>query len=188
MFTQNLRTWLYLETQSLQMQLVMLGWGHTRLKWALHPKDGALTRREADTQKADTRWKGNHHVKTKVKTKWRTHNPTNIRSCQQQLGERHATDSPLGHPKGTNFANILIWDFWPHSGSVENKFLLFSVQYSSVQFISVAQSCPTLYDPMNCSTPGLPVHHQLLEFIQTHILSHQKKIIIIILMCPRLGG
>ena len=34
----------------------------------------------------------------------------------------------------------------------------------SVQFISVAQSCPTLYDPMNCSTPGLPVHHQLLEF------------------------
>ena len=42
MFTQNLRTWLYLETQSLQMQLVMLGWGHTRLKWALHPKDGAL--------------------------------------------------------------------------------------------------------------------------------------------------
>ena len=34
----------------------------------------------------------------------------------------------------------------------------------SVQFSSVAQSCPTLCDPMNCSTPGLPVHHQLLEF------------------------
>ena len=40
---------------------------------------------------------------------------------------------------------------------------------SSVQFSSVAQSCPTLCDPMNCSTPGLPVHHQLLEFTQTHI-------------------
>jgi len=40
---------------------------------------------------------------------------------------------------------------------------------SSVQFSSVAQSCPTLCDPMNCSTPGLPVHHQLTEFTQTHV-------------------
>ena len=38
----------------------------------------------------------------------------------------------------------------------------------SVQFSSVVQSCPTLCDPMNCSTPGLPVHHQLPEFTQTH--------------------
>ena len=37
----------------------------------------------------------------------------------------------------------------------------------SVQFSSVAQSCPTLCDPMNHSTPGLPVHHQLPEFTQT---------------------
>ena len=37
------------------------------------------------------------------------------------------------------------------------------------QFSSFAQSCPTRCDPMNCSTPGLPVHHQLLEFTQTHI-------------------
>ena len=41
--------------------------------------------------------------------------------------------------------------------------------YSSVQFSSVAQSCPTLCDPMNCSTPGLPVHHQLLEYTQTRV-------------------
>ena len=40
---------------------------------------------------------------------------------------------------------------------------------SSVQFGSVAQSCLTLCYPMNCSTPGLPVHHQLPEFTQTHI-------------------
>ena len=40
---------------------------------------------------------------------------------------------------------------------------------SSVQFSSVAQSCPTLCDPMNHSTPGLPVHHQLSESTQTHI-------------------
>ena len=39
----------------------------------------------------------------------------------------------------------------------------------SVQFSSVAQSCPTLCDPMNHSMPGLPVHHQLLEFTQTHV-------------------
>ena len=36
-------------------------------------------------------------------------------------------------------------------------------------FSSVAQSCLTLCDPMNCSTPGLPVHHQLPEFTQTHV-------------------
>ena len=34
---------------------------------------------------------------------------------------------------------------------------------------SVAQSCLTLCDPMNCSTPGLPVHHQLPELTQTHV-------------------
>ena len=44
---------------------------------------------------------------------------------------------------------------------------LFSV--CSVQFSSVAQSFPTICDPMDCSTPGLPVHHQLLKFTQTHV-------------------
>ena len=42
------------------------------------------------------------------------------------------------------------------------------VSFQSVQFSSVAQSCPTLCDPMNCSMPGLPVHHQLPELTQTH--------------------
>ena len=37
------------------------------------------------------------------------------------------------------------------------------------QFSSLAQSCPTFCDPMNHSTPGFPVHHQLPEFIQTHV-------------------
>ena len=37
------------------------------------------------------------------------------------------------------------------------------------QFSSIAQSCPTLCDPMYRNTPGLPVHHQILEFTQTHI-------------------
>ena len=41
--------------------------------------------------------------------------------------------------------------------------------FSSVQFSSVTESCLTLCDPMNRSTPGLPVHHQLTEFTQTHV-------------------
>ena len=40
---------------------------------------------------------------------------------------------------------------------------------SYVQFSSVAQSCPTLCNPMNCTMPGLPVHHQLPEFTQPHV-------------------
>ena len=51
------------------------------------------------------------------------------------------------------------WDTWH----------LFPNLFVSVQFSSVAQSCPTLCDPMNHSTPGLPVHHQLPEFTQTYI-------------------
>ena len=48
----------------------------------------------------------------------------------------------------------------------QNKYVLCIF---SIQFSSVAQSCPILCDPMNRSTPGLPVHHQLLEFTQTHV-------------------
>ena len=43
------------------------------------------------------------------------------------------------------------------------------VERCSVQFSSVVQSCPTLCNPMDCSTPGLPVHHPLPEFTQTHV-------------------
>ena len=43
------------------------------------------------------------------------------------------------------------------------------IEHMRDQFSSVAQSCPILCDPMNCSTPGFPVHHQLLELTQTHV-------------------
>ena len=43
------------------------------------------------------------------------------------------------------------------------------IAFSSVQFSSVTQSCPTLFHPMNLSMPGLPVCHQLLESTQTHV-------------------
>ena len=51
-------------------------------------------------------------------------------------------------------------------GNTFDILTIFSILYS-VQFSSVAQSCPTPCDPMNRSTPGLPVHHQLPEFTQT---------------------
>ena len=52
-----------------------------------------------------------------------------------------------------------------------NSLIFYSLLGSSLsdQFSSVAQSCLTLCDPMNHSTPGLPVHHQLPEFTQTHV-------------------
>ena len=46
---------------------------------------------------------------------------------------------------------------------------MYFVLRRKVQFNLVTQSCPTLCDPMNCSTPGLPVYHQLQEFTQTHV-------------------
>ena len=42
-------------------------------------------------------------------------------------------------------------------------------QLSLVQFSTVAQSCPTVCNPMDCSMPGFPVYHQLPEFTQTHV-------------------
>ena len=67
--------------------------------------------------------------------------------------------------------------------ALESNLLYSKFQFKcSVQFSSVAQSCPTLCDPMNRSTPGLPVHHQLPEFTQSHpwsqwCYSHPKTLI-----------
>ena len=60
-----------------------------------------------------------------------------------------------------------------NNDTMQNEFLLVEfIDYlplSSVQFSSFAQSCPTLCNPMNRSMPGLPVHHELREFTQTHV-------------------
>ena len=55
--------------------------------------------------------------------------------------------------------------------NIQKTKIMASGPISSVQFSSVTRSCPTLCDPMNCSMPGLPVHHQLPEFTQTCPLS-----------------
>ena len=62
-----------------------------------------------------------------------------------------------------------------HCGQMKRKYRVCNVtrrpasHQTYVQFSSVAQSCPTLFDPMNRSMLGLPVHHQLLDFTQTHV-------------------
>ena len=59
-----------------------------------------------------------------------------------------------------------------HSCGVKIEMTEFMTRFLSeklVQFSSLAQSCPTVCDPMDCSTPGLTVHHQLPEFTQTHV-------------------
>ena len=70
------------------------------------------------------------------------------------------------HSRGHRFSLWLgeLGSHMPHGFYFSHRRLKHSVQFSSV-----AQSCPTLCDPMNRSTPGLPVHHQLPEFTQTHV-------------------
>ena len=92
------------------------------------------------------------HLKMKVKV---------TQSCPILCGPRNLY-SPWNSP-----GQILAWIAFPFfrgSSNTEMERYCFSVQFSSV-----AQSCPTLCDPMNCSTPGLLVHHQLPEFTQTHV-------------------
>ena len=76
-------------------------------------------------------------------------------------------------PKKLNSWQITIWN----DAKCFTSFVIRKLQiktkmrycYTPIQFSSVAQSCPALCDPMGHSTPGLPVHHQLPEFTQTHV-------------------
>ena len=58
---------------------------------------------------------------------------------------------------------------YPRNKHCNHKVSSLLQKLTSVQFSSVAQSCPTLCNPMNSSTAGLPVHHHLPEFTQTHV-------------------
>ena len=57
----------------------------------------------------------------------------------------------------------------PTHFSHDLSLLMSHLSKNSVQFSSVAQTCPILCNPMDCTTPGFPVHHQLPEFTQTHV-------------------
>ena len=75
--------------------------------------------------------------------------------------------------------SLFQWIFWTQEsnpGLLHCRWILYQLSHQgsplfwwSVQFSSVTQSCPTLCDPVNHSTPGLPVHHQLPESTQTHV-------------------
>ena len=91
----------------------------------------------------------------------------------------HEFEQPLGDVQGQG--RLVCCSPWGHEeldtaeGLNSNNNIIDLQHYvssrcaTSIQFSSVPQSCPTLCDPMNCSTPGHPVHHQLLEFTQTHV-------------------
>ena len=72
-------------------------------------------------------------------------------------------------PRDQTCISCTAGEFFNHWATWEAQKEVMANKFSSVQFSSVAQSCLTLCDPMNCSTPGLPVHHQLPELTQTHV-------------------
>ena len=104
--------------------------------------------------------------------------PLFMGSPRQEQWTRLPLPSPGDLPGGTEAVSLALADGFfniePPGKCIKILFVGFFLIcweffQSSVQFSSVAQSCPTLCDPMNRSTPGLPVHHQLLEFTQTHV-------------------
>ena len=79
------------------------------------------------------------------------------------LADRFFTTEPPGTTPTPNVFPVILCKS-PHWNDSVSSWML-----DPCQFSSVAQSCLTLCDPMDCSTPGLPVHHQLLECTQTHV-------------------
>ena len=81
------------------------------------------------------------------------------------------TEEP-GRPPQSRGSQSRTWlrdfNFQRYTNDQQAHEKMLNITNHSVQLSSVAQSCPTLCDPMNHSTPGLPVHHKLLEFTQVH--------------------
>ena len=75
-------------------------------------------------------------------------------SIQESICMLCANTNAILYEEVENLGTWYLGGFWNHS---------------PVQFSSVAQSCPTLCNPMDCSMPGLPVHHQLQEFTQMYV-------------------
>ena len=98
-------------------------------------------------------------------------------TCYSQISNSLLTQSPA--PWGTQVCFLRLWICFVNN--VFNVYFRFHLQviscdlfpiltrFRSDQIRSVTQSCPTLCNPMNRSTPGFPVHHQLPEFTQTHV-------------------
>ena len=112
-------------------------------------------------------WRNLFKIKQWISCRGRTENhlaPLHllIITVSSQISPTHGCTQPAGQ------------NGWRHGGTeircvFEIMFVKMPVKPSSVQLSSVTQSCLTLCDPMNHSTPGLPVHHQHPEFTQTHV-------------------
>ena len=119
-------------------------------------------------------WVGITHTHTHTHTQARCH--IILSSCNQISGSQHFDNS---HNTSLMFVLYLCFHIplnllclFPSSRPTNYCFCistLINKIESTNHFSSVAQSCPTLCYPMNRSTPGLPVHHQLPEFTQTHV-------------------
>ena len=101
----------------------------------------------------------------------------------------------LGSPRGREGSGALKKEIgaWSSQGGEKDKHFSLSPELMTaqqnnssfwVQFSSIAQSCPTLCDPMDCSTPGLPVHHQLPELLQLMSIESVTPSTHLILCCP----
>ena len=90
----------------------------------------------------------------------------NWKNCLNPLSSQGFHLMVFQSGRGETSAFNAVWSFgyWTIFDILNTEPRLFSVQFSSV-----AQSCPTLCDPMNRRMPGLPVHHQLPELTQTHV-------------------
>ena len=131
----------------------------TQLGWLM---TGVLTRRGKFRHRENVLWWQRQTLEG-----WGCKSPNAKESWQSpEAGRRQGKTLPVGFQGGTTLPSLDS----NHVASRAVRRLVYIVWDASVQFSSVAQSCPTLCDPMNRSTPGLPVHHHHLEFTQTHVL------------------
>ena len=90
-------------------------------------------------------------------------------SIESVMPSNHLTPASLFSSCPQSFQHLSLFQWISYSHQVAKVLELQHSSFPWVQFSSVTQSCPTLCVPMNHSTPGLPVHHQLRESAQTHV-------------------